>query len=138
MRHSNRLIEEFMLLANISVAEKIQASFPKISVLRCHPEPKMFLLLKVVDVLRRYGIDIDATDSKTMQDSLNAYRPQDLSDKSSLGKWQVLLNLLTVPMQNAQYFCTGMKENIDDYRHYALSVPMYTHFYSFLKFTGRT
>ena len=37
---TNSLVEEFMLLANISVAEKILSRFPAISVLRRHSEPK--------------------------------------------------------------------------------------------------
>ena len=55
-RHSNKLIEEYMLLANISVATKIQQIFPNIALLRCHPEPKMTLLDKFVDQLRKYGM----------------------------------------------------------------------------------
>lgn len=35
MRETNSLVEEFMLLANISVAKKIQETFPLTSVLRC-------------------------------------------------------------------------------------------------------
>lgn len=34
MRETNSLVEEFMLLANISVAKKIQETFPLTSVLR--------------------------------------------------------------------------------------------------------
>lgn len=34
MRETNSLVEEFMLLANISVAQKIQETFPQTSVLR--------------------------------------------------------------------------------------------------------
>lgn len=37
---TNSLVEEFMLLANVSVAEKILERFPAISVLRRHQEPK--------------------------------------------------------------------------------------------------
>jgi exosome complex exonuclease DIS3/RRP44 len=37
---TNSLVEEFMLLANVSVAERILARFPSISVLRRHSEPK--------------------------------------------------------------------------------------------------
>jgi exosome complex exonuclease DIS3/RRP44 len=39
MRETNSLVEEFMLLANISVASKIQETFPQTAVLR-------FVLLK--------------------------------------------------------------------------------------------
>jgi exosome complex exonuclease DIS3/RRP44 len=34
MRETNSLVEEFMLLANISVARKIQETFPQTAVLR--------------------------------------------------------------------------------------------------------
>jgi exosome complex exonuclease DIS3/RRP44 len=34
MRETNSLVEEFMLLANISVAKKIQETFPQTAVLR--------------------------------------------------------------------------------------------------------
>ena len=37
---SFRLIEEFMLLANMAVARKISKCFPAISLLRRHPPPK--------------------------------------------------------------------------------------------------
>lgn len=33
------MVEEFMLLANISVAEKIVDEFPECAMLRRHPEP---------------------------------------------------------------------------------------------------
>lgn len=36
---TNSMVEEFMLLANISVAEKILESFPDCAMLRRHPEP---------------------------------------------------------------------------------------------------
>ena len=35
LRETNSLVEEFMLLANISVAGKIQETFPQTAVLRC-------------------------------------------------------------------------------------------------------
>lgn len=33
-------------------------------------------------------------------------------------------------MQNAKYFCTGTLPDDADYHHFALSVPLYTHFTS--------
>ena len=74
-RHSNKLIEEFMLLANISVATKIHECFPDLAVLRCHPEPKQQILDRSVQFLQRFGIDIDGSTSKTLQNSLNCYKP---------------------------------------------------------------
>ena len=41
LRETNSLVEEFMLLANISVARQIQETFPQTAVLRCVLLPKM-------------------------------------------------------------------------------------------------
>ena len=35
-----------------------------------------------------------------------------------------------MPMQNAKYLCSGWYNSESEYRHYALSVPFYTHFTS--------
>lgn len=129
-RQSNRLIEEFMLLANISVAEKIHACFPEIAVLRCHPEPKQALMLRSIKDLHKFNIHLDCATSKTLQASINNYRPNGEDDLQGAGRWQVLMNVLSRPMQNARYFCTGMCDNPENFRHYALSVPLYTHFTS--------
>lgn len=39
LRDTNSMVEEFMLLANISVATRILADFPDCSILRRHPTP---------------------------------------------------------------------------------------------------
>lgn len=45
--------------------------------------------------------------------------------------FQSALSLLTVKtMQLAKYICTNDVEDRYDYRHYALAVPLYTHFTS--------
>jgi DIS3-like exonuclease 2 len=122
-----------MLLANISVATKIQEHFPHIAVLRCHPPPKDELLDRTMDLLQTFDIDIDSSSSLTIQESLKNYKPLvDDSDEyeGDKGRWQVLMSLISKPMQMARYFCTGMEEDLEKYRHYALSVPLYTHFTS--------
>jgi exoribonuclease R len=46
MRETNSLVEEFMLLANISVARRIEEVFPQTAVLRCvanYPTSQKFL-----------------------------------------------------------------------------------------------
>jgi hypothetical protein len=45
LRETNSLVEEFMLLANISVAQKIQDTFPQTAVLRCVWHVMSFLAL---------------------------------------------------------------------------------------------
>lgn len=39
LRETNSMVEEFMLLANISVAIKILEDFPECAMLRRHPKP---------------------------------------------------------------------------------------------------
>lgn len=41
IRETNSMVEEFMLLANISVAEKIYEEFPEYAILRRHPTPPL-------------------------------------------------------------------------------------------------
>lgn len=36
---TNSMVEEFMLLANVSVAEKLAAEYPQCALLRRHPAP---------------------------------------------------------------------------------------------------
>ena len=38
-RETNSMVEEFMLLANVTVAKKIQEEFPHCACLRRHPAP---------------------------------------------------------------------------------------------------
>ena len=129
-RSSNKLIEEYMLLANISVATKIQETFPNIALLRCHPEPKMDLLDKFVDQLQKYGIDLDSSSSYSLQRTLLNYKPMAENEHQTKGIWQAVISILSKSMCNAEYFCTGILNDVEKFRHYALSVPLYTHFTS--------
>ena len=48
-----------MLLANMAVARKIFTTFPKVAILRRHPDPKMDMLDKIVEQLGFLGVQID-------------------------------------------------------------------------------
>ena len=65
-RETNSLVEEFMLLANISTAKKIYEHFPQYAVLRCHPIPSqsMFetLIKSAASVVSKYD-DFDCRSS---------------------------------------------------------------------------
>jgi exosome complex exonuclease DIS3/RRP44 len=89
MRETNSLVEEFMLLANISVAKKIQETFPQTAVLRylgvClkvrftelstarrHLPPPHTNFEKLQDILRkRKGLDLDVSSSGALAASLD-------------------------------------------------------------------
>ena len=54
-RHSNKLIEEFMLLANSAVAKKIADVYPDAAMLRRHPEPKRDVMEGTLEMLSQCG-----------------------------------------------------------------------------------
>lgn len=72
IKDSNRLIEEFMLLANISVAEKISAVFPSAALLRCHPSPSEKPLKYFVDYAAKIGLEIDVSSAAAFQTSIES------------------------------------------------------------------
>jgi len=72
MRETNSLVEEFMLLANISVAQKIQEAFPQTAVLRRHMPPPKANFEKLQDILlKRRGITLDVSSSGALAASLD-------------------------------------------------------------------
>nr|CAG4637716.1 EOG090X047D [Chydorus sphaericus] len=129
LKDSNRLIEEFMLLANMRVAEKIYKSFPSIAVLRCHPCPSSFKMQHWANTLEAIGIHLDVSSSAALQESLIRYG-QSSDDPLALGRNLVISNMVAKPMKPAIYICSGNAPSEEFFRHYALSVPFYTHFTS--------
>ncbi|KAJ3695816.1 hypothetical protein LUZ60_001193 [Juncus effusus] len=122
------LIEEFMLLANISVAEVISSAYPDCALLRRHPEPNLRRLKEFEGFCAKYGFDLDASSSGQLHLSLSKIREK-LQDDPLL--FDILVYYACKPMLPASYFCTGdLKEKKDEWGHYALSAPFYTHFTS--------
>ncbi|XP_027541530.1 DIS3-like exonuclease 2 isoform X1 [Neopelma chrysocephalum] len=126
-RDSNRLVEEFMLLANMAVAHRIYRFFPEQAFLRRHPPPQTKLLKDLMDFCNQVGLDIDFSSAGTLQKSLNEIFGV---DKYSRARKEVLTYMFSRPMQMALYFCTGVVKDETLFRHYALNVPFYTHFTS--------
>ena len=121
-RDANKLIEEFMLLANMAVAHHIYTVYPETALLRRHPKPHQKQLDDLLELCKSFGINFNCTSSKTIHESLAQF-PLGSPER------EVLVNLTMRPMKNAEYFCTGSVEE-GEYGHYALSVPLYTHFTS--------
>lgn len=69
-KDAHMMIEDFMLLANIAVAEKIERHFPDRAFLRQHPPPNQEKITEVVEELRKHGINIDHTSSRDLARSL--------------------------------------------------------------------
>ncbi|KAJ2450902.1 hypothetical protein EV183_003961 [Coemansia sp. RSA 2336] len=122
IRDSNRLIEEFMLLANMSVAARIEACFPNCALLRRHPPPLQRRLEELCRQLRLSGIDIDTRSAGSIARSIRSIDDANVR--------YTVEEMMTAPMQRATYFATHAVDNREEYRHYALNAPLYTHFTS--------
>ncbi|KAH3667157.1 hypothetical protein OGAPHI_002806 [Ogataea philodendri] len=122
---ANSLVEEFMLLANISVAKKIYDEFPQVAMLRRHGAPPATNFEVLNDMLRvRKGMSISLESSKALADSLDrCVDPQD-------PYFNTLLRIMaTRCMMAAEYFSAG-NFGYEDFRHYGLATEIYTHFTS--------
>ena len=60
-----------MLLANISVARRIQERFPETAMLRRHPTPPETNFEQLVRAVKRLGIELKHGSSKELSDSLD-------------------------------------------------------------------
>ena len=74
-----------------------------------------------IERAERLGYKMDISSSGALMRSLNA-----INDPTARRIMEILLQKAT---QRAKYFCAGMLD-IAKYGHYALSVPVYTHFTS--------
>ncbi|XP_072493528.1 DIS3-like exonuclease 2 isoform X2 [Notamacropus eugenii] len=126
-KDSNKLVEEFMLLANMAVAHQIYRSFPERALLRRHPPPQSKLLGDLEELCDQLGLAIDFSSAGALHKSLTEMFGDDMY---SLAWKEVLTNMCSRPMQMALYFCTGVLRDEVHFRHYALNVPLYTHFTS--------
>ncbi|XP_012647076.2 DIS3-like exonuclease 2 [Microcebus murinus] len=126
-RDSNKLVEEFMLLANMAVAHKIYHAFPEQALLRRHPPPQTKMLNDLVEFCDQMGLPMDFSSAGALNKSLTKTFG---GDKYSLARKEVLTNMCSRPMQMAHYFCSGLLQDRAQFRHYALNVPLYTHFTS--------
>ncbi|XP_050293944.1 exosome complex exonuclease RRP44 [Anthonomus grandis grandis] len=124
MYETNSMVEEFMLLANISVAEKILEDFPDCAMLRRHPTPPAANFDPLVKAARHLGYEILIDSGKNLAESLD----KATSDKNPYLN-TMLRMLATRCMLQAVYFPSGTLQK-DDYFHYGLAVPLYTHFTS--------
>ncbi|XP_061790965.1 DIS3-like exonuclease 2 [Nerophis lumbriciformis] len=126
-RDSNKLVEEFMLLANIATANHIYNRIPELALLRRHPPPKAKMVEELQELCDQLGVDIDLSSAGGLHKSLLSTLGV---DEYSTARKEVLTHMCSRPMQMALYFCTGALHDEQLYKHYALNVPLYTHFTS--------
>ena len=117
-KDANKLIEEFMLLANKKVGEFIGKQ-KKTFIYRVHDEPDDSKLATLQNVVKRFGYKLDFKDRKSVSSSLNNLL-KDVNGK----KEQNLVDTLTIrTMSKAEY----STHNIG---HYGLAFDYYSHFTS--------
>ena len=121
-KDTHSLVEEFMLLANISVAEQIYRFYPAFSMLRRHPPPILDLVHALNQKVARFDIHLDGTSSQTLSNSVNAAKRDESFDK-------MFRMMVTRCMSQARYFSSGSFKPVD-FWHFGLACPIYTHFTS--------
>jgi exosome complex exonuclease DIS3/RRP44 len=118
------MIEEFMLLANVAVAERLAQYYPSFAVLRRHPLPKEKELKDLVEQLSKFGFEVSTESSKKLADSL------DKADRPNDPFFNKLVRMLaTRCMNQAVYFAMSTVDKAD-MGHYGLAMQKYTHFTS--------
>ena len=122
-KDANQLVEEFMLLANRTVAEfigKVKGGNPKTFVYRVHDEPDPERMENLQNFVAKFGYKLKATgDPVEMAKSMNKMLAEVKGKKE-----QELIETISIrSMQKACY----TTENIG---HYGLAFKFYTHFTS--------
>ena len=123
-KDANKLIEEFMLLANRKVAEFIGKSkggkpSNKTFVYRVHDEPDIEKLASLQNIISKFGYKINTDTRESTSDSLN----QLLSDVYGKAESNMIETLAIRSMSKAVY----TTQNIG---HYGLAFDYYSHFTS--------
>lgn len=119
-KDANKLIEEFMLLANRKVAEFIGKQQPKKTfVYRVHDEPDEDKLIALNGIVKRFGHQLNFKNKKNLNHSLN----QLLEDVKGRKEQNLVDTLAIRSMSKASY-------TTDNIGHYGLAFDYYTHFTS--------
>ncbi|MBV2246597.1 MAG: ribonuclease R [Lentimicrobium sp.] len=122
-KESNMLIEDFMLLANRKVAEKVglkkSQSKPKTFVYRVHDEPNPEKLQKFAELVTKLGYRMKLGSRKGVANSFNRL----FDEIAGKGEETMIETLAVRTMSKAEY----STENVG---HYGLAFTYYTHFTS--------
>ncbi len=123
-KDANKLIEEFMLLANRKVAEFIGKNkngtpTKNTFIYRIHDEPDIEKLASLQQIISKFGYKINTQTRETTSNSLNKL----LSDVHGKGEANMIETLTIRSMSKAIY-------TTDNIGHYGLAFDYYSHFTS--------
>jgi protein SSD1 len=113
------LLQEFQILANTQVAQKISSHFPDHALLRSQSLPNDRKLRGLTRYLDSLGYTIHPQSPSSLQKSIDAIENAEAK--------AVIETLVMKSMSQEKYFCTGAFD-ISRYHHYSLNTPLYTHF----------
>ncbi|RMZ68994.1 cell wall biogenesis phosphatase Ssd1 [Pyrenophora seminiperda CCB06] len=116
---AHECIEELSHLANAFVAKKLAAGLPEKALLRRQPPPNPRRLTTIAERMGAIGYDIDTESSGSLQNSLFEVEDDDIR--------KGMETLVIKSMPRAKYFVSGRLPT-EQYPHYALNLPLYTHF----------
>jgi ribonuclease R/exosome complex exonuclease DIS3/RRP44 len=117
-KDSNKLIEEFMLLANRHVAQFINSKgYPMVN--RAHNKPDELKLDNLKTFISQFGYDIKTDNPVNITKTLNKL----LTDVKGTAEEDMINNLVVRTMQKADY-------RVQNIGHYGLGFKHYTHFTS--------
>ena len=119
-KDSNKLIEEFMLLANKKVSEFIsKKDNRKTFVFRVHEEPQYEKIIELKKISKKFGYDLNIKNKQKTLESINKLLKEIKGKKE-----QNFLDTLAIRSMSKAIYTTN---NIG---HYGLSFDYYTHFTS--------
>ena len=119
-KDANKLIEEFMLLANRTVAEHIGKLHDKTFVYRVHDEPDQAKLANLAQFIKQFGYKLKASGKRReVSSSINR-----LLDSVDGKREQNLIETVAIRSMAKAIYST------DNIGHYGLSFDYYTHFTS--------
>lgn len=118
-KEANKLIEEFMLLANKTVAKTLKEKL-KICVNRVHPRPNIDKLVELKDISNNLGYEFNMNeDINILKENLNKLS-NDIKDTPE----ENMISSLIVRCQSKAYYTT------EDISHFGLGFKDYAHFTS--------
>ncbi|RKF65922.1 Virulence protein SSD1 [Golovinomyces cichoracearum] len=121
---AQEIFEELIIKTNYYVAQKLLKNLPDKALLRRQGPPIPRRFQTFADRMTKIVPDLDVTSSGNLQNSLCKVQDPDVR--------KGIESLLVKTMHRAKYFVAG-KTATHLYHHYALNLPLYTHFTSPLR-----
>ncbi|KAK1688032.1 hypothetical protein BDP55DRAFT_658423 [Colletotrichum godetiae] len=118
---ATELVEELMHKANTYVAQRLAQALPEKALLRRQGPPNARRLQTFADRMNALGYEVETSGSGSMHNSL--FKVDDADIRKGME------TLVLKSMQRAKYFIAG-KTAKQLWPHYALNLPLYTHFTS--------